>query len=92
MIRSDHRENLKRGGVCIFYKEHLLFILRTDITFFKECIVGEINVNNSKYLLTCVYRCPNQSVDEMKAFPSGLEETCSSIALESHLYSCFVDD
>ena len=75
MVRSDHPQNLKRGGACIVYKEHLSFILRTDITFLKECIVGEINVKNSKCFITCVYRSPNQSVDGMKAFLSDLEQT-----------------
>ena len=58
MVRSDHPQNLKRGGVCILYKEHLPFVLRNDITFLNECIVGEINVNNSKFFITCVYRSP----------------------------------
>ena len=54
--------------------------------------MGEINVKNSKSFISCVYRSPNQSVDEMKAFLSGLEQTCSSIALESPLCSCIVGD
>ena len=40
MIRSDHPSNTKRGGVCIYYKEHLPFIRRNDITSLDECIVG----------------------------------------------------
>ena len=92
LVRSDHPQNLKRGGVCMLYKEHFSFILRTDITFLKECIVGEIKVKNSKCFITCVYRSPNQYADEMKDFLSGLEQTCTSIALESPLCSCIVGD
>ena len=32
MIRSDHPSNTKRGGVCIYYKDHLQFVRRDDIT------------------------------------------------------------
>ena len=42
MIRSDHPSNAKRGGVCIFYKDHLSFVRRTDITYLDECLIGEI--------------------------------------------------
>ena len=54
MIRSDHPSNTKRGGVCIYYKEHLPFVRRDDITCLDECIVGEIKVKNSKCFVTCL--------------------------------------
>ena len=31
MIRADHPSNTKRGGVCIYYKEHLPLIRKIDI-------------------------------------------------------------
>ena len=39
MIRSDHPSDTKRGGVCIYYKEHLPFINRTDLSFINECLL-----------------------------------------------------
>ena len=42
MIRSDHPSNTKRGGVCLYYKQHLPFVRRDDITSLDECIIGEI--------------------------------------------------
>ena len=45
IIRSDHPMNLKRGGVCIFFKETLpLNIL--NITQLNECLVVEKLDNN----------------------------------------------
>ena len=92
MIISDHTSNTKRGGVCIFYKEHLPFIRRNDITCLDECIVGEIKVKNSKCFVTCVYRSPSQTADEVDLFLSGFEQVCSSIALESPFCSVIVGD
>ena len=83
MLRSDHPSNTKRGGVCIYYKEHLPFVRRDDIANLDECIVGEIKVKNSKCFVTCLYRSPNQTADETDIFLSGLEQIWSSIALES---------
>ena len=43
MIRSDHPSNTKTGGVCIYYKEHLPFVRRNDISIIDECLVLLIN-------------------------------------------------
>ena len=85
MVRSDHPSDTKRGGVCIYYKEHLPFVRRDDITFLNECIVGEIKIKNKKCFVTCVYRSPSQTAEETDIFLSTFEQTCSSIALESPL-------
>ena len=92
MIRSDNASNTKRGVVCLFYKEHLPFVRRTDITYLNECIVGEIKIKNSKWFVTCAYRSPIQTADEIDIFMTGFEQICSSIALESPFCSVIVGD
>ena len=86
MIRSDHPSGNKRGGVCIYYKEHIPFVNRRDITFLNECIVGEIQIKNKKCFITCIYRSPSQNQDEIDAFLSNYDRVCSSIALENSTY------
>ena len=92
MIRSDNPSNTKRGRVCIYYKDHLPFVRRDDITFLDECLVGEIKIKKSKCIVTCVYRSSNQTAYETDIFLSGLEQICSSIALESPLCSFVIGD
>ena len=46
MMRADHPSNTKRGGVCLYYKEHLRIIRRNDISNLKECLVTEITAKN----------------------------------------------
>ena len=65
MIRSDHPSNTKRGGVCIYYKNYLPLVKRNDISLLNECLVCEVNVRKSKCFVTCVYRSPNQSNEEI---------------------------
>ena len=75
MIRSDHpSSDTKRESVCIYYKEHLAFTRRNDITFLDECLVGEIKIKNKKCFVTCVYQTPTQTEDETKVFLSGFEQ------------------
>ena len=55
LIRADHPSDSKRGGVCIYYKEHILLIKRDDICTSDNCLVTEIHSQGEKCFLTCVY-------------------------------------
>ena len=45
LLRVDHPNNIKRGGVRTYFKESLPLIRRNDLTNIKDCLVTEINVN-----------------------------------------------
>ena len=93
MIRSDHSSGTKRGGVCIYYKDHLPFVNRSDISsLLDECIVGEIRIQNKKCFITCIYRSPSQTSDEFDSFLFDYDQVCSSIASENPLMSFVIGD
>ena len=54
MARSDDPSNTKRGCVCIYYKEHMPFVRRTDIAFLDECIVAEIKLKKKIVCYLCL--------------------------------------
>ena len=68
LIRSDHPSDLRRGEVCIYYKEHIPLIKREDICTLGNCLVTEIRSKGRKSFLTCIYRSPSQSHDEFESF------------------------
>ena len=48
LFRCDHPSNLRRGGVSLYFKDHLLLTIRTNLTTLDECLVCEIqNGSNS---------------------------------------------
>ena len=51
LIRSDHPSDLKRRGVCIYYKEHIPLIKRDDTCTLGNCLVTEIRSQNEKCFL-----------------------------------------
>ena len=54
LLWADHPTNKKRGGVCMYYKEHLPIIKREDLCTLKECLVTEIRVDKKKiYFPAC---------------------------------------
>ena len=48
LIRADHPSNSKRGGVCIFFQEHIPLIKRDDICTLDNCLVTEIRSQGEK--------------------------------------------
>ena len=72
MYRADHPSDIKRGGVCIYYKPMLpLKVLSTN--FLRECINFEVSVGNKKCRLIHLYRTPSQSPNEFHDFLINLE-------------------
>ena len=72
IIRADNPMDLKKGGVCIYFKQTLpLNVL--NITQLKECLVAEILYNNKKCFLVTLYRSPSQSDIEFDDFITNLE-------------------
>ena len=74
LLKAYHPNNIKRGGVCICFKESLPLIRRDDLTNLKDCVITKINVNNEKCLFTCLYRSLSQNHD-------GLEHLCTNFDL-----------
>ena len=79
LIRADHPRDLKRGGVCIYYKEHLPLIYKPNLTLLVECLICELKIGNKKCFITVLYRSPSQSLEEFEIFKNGWENTISNI-------------
>ena len=80
LIRVDHPSNVKRGGVCIYYKNHLPLKL-TNINFLHECLTIELHIKNKLCVLDALYRSPSQSHNELSSFITNLESTLQAITL-----------
>ena len=50
LLRADHPSNKKRGGVCMYYKEHLPITKRDDLCTLKENHVTKIVVGKKKVI------------------------------------------
>ena len=68
LIRSDHPSDSKRGGVCIYYKEHIPLIKRDNICTSDNCLVTEIRSKGEKHFSTCIDHSPSQSHNEFENF------------------------
>ena len=72
MVRNDHPNNVKRGGVCVYYKSCLpICILNTSIL--NECVALSIEHDKKEIIFLSVYRSPSQSPDEFNKFLQNFE-------------------
>ena len=81
-----------RGGVCIYYKEHIPLIKRDDICTLDNCLVTEIHSQGEKCFLTCIYCSPSQSRDEFDDFYTKFDLLLCNINQEFPLRSVAMGD
>ena len=69
LICEDHPDNIKRGGVCIYYKESL-HVRVLSSPYLKEALLLEMIDNNKKIIVSVIYRSPSQNNREFNSFLS----------------------
>ena len=67
LVRADHPNEVKRGGVSIYYIESLP-VRVISISYLKEAVLLELVQNNNKTFVSVIYRSPIQTNDEFNQF------------------------
>ena len=78
LIRADHPGNLKRGGVCLYYKENLL-LRHIKTEYFPQCLLCRISIQNQTGYLVVTYRSPNQNNNEFNEFLTNFERLLNHV-------------
>ena len=78
LVRADHTNDIKRGGVCIYYKESLPAGV-IYLSYFEEALLLEMTYHNKNLIVSVIYRSPSQSINEFDSFLSNLEKLVSDI-------------
>jgi len=73
-----------KGGVCVYYRDHIPLKHRVDLQTTPETIVCEINLDRNKKLFFIVaYRSPSQDTDTTKTFFKNLQKMLDKIKREN---------
>ena len=73
LVRADNLNNVKRGGVCIYYKESLP-VRAINLPHFNEALLLEMSHDNKKVIVSVIYRSPSQNNNEFDLFLSNFEK------------------
>ena len=78
LIRADHPDDVKRGGVCLYLKENLTLKV-IDNSFIAQCIVCEITLQNQAGYVAVTHRSLDQAVIEFDAFLTNFDKLLNQI-------------
>ena len=68
IYRSDHPNDVKRGGVCLYFKDSLATKQRKDLQILDECIISELTIGRKKVFFVVVYRSLSQNSESFILF------------------------
>ena len=80
--KEDHPLNVKRGGVCIYYKISLPLEIK-DNHYAKECINFEIKIKDKLCNFITLYSSPNQCQDDFGSFINNFELNLDSVMVNN---------
>ena len=78
LVRADHPNNVKQGGVCIYCKESLT-VRVINFPHLLEALLLELNNQNKKIIILSLYRSLSQNSKEFKSFLTNFEHLLSDI-------------
>ena len=82
-FKSNHPQNVKRGGVGLYVKESLPSQNRSDLVTLPECVVCEIQLDRKKYFFVVIYRSPSQDQSVFDDFTINFELLLSKLQAEN---------
>ena len=82
-FKSNHPQNVKRGGVGLYVNESLPSQNHSDLVTLSECVVCEIQLNRKKYFFVVIYRSPSQDQSEFDDFTINFELLLSKLHAEN---------
>ena len=87
LIRSDIPSDSKRGGVFIYYKEHIALIKQDDICTLDNCLVTEICSQSENIFLPVYTVHLSQNHEEFERYGVNFDLLLSSVNNEYPLCS-----
>ena len=91
MVRTDHSNNVKRGGVCIYFKESLP-VRVINLPYLQEALLLELNDQNKKVIISSLFPSPSQNSEEFESFLTNFEHLLSDINTLKPSFSVILGD
>ena len=79
---ADRPDNVKRGVVCMYYKENLSHRI-ISTSYFNQFLLYKVTCQNQKGYIAVIYSSPSQSCNEFEDFLFNLEKIVNQITKNS---------
>ena len=74
LTRADHPDNIKRGGVCLYFKKSLA-LRKIQLSHITECLLSEVHVKGQVGFTIVSYHSPSQTNSQFDDFLSVLRNS-----------------
>ena len=91
LVRADHPDDVKRGGVCLYYRENLTLQL-VDTPYIEQCILCEIHIQNTTGYVAVIYRSPSQSSNEFEEFLVNFDKILNQVNMLKSSFTIILED
>ena len=91
LLRAGHSDNVKRGGVRLYYRENLTLQL-VDTTYIEQCILCEINIQNTTGYVALIFRSPSQSSNEFEEFLVNFDKLLNQVNMLKSSFTVILGD
>ena len=78
LLRTDHSNNLKKGGVCLYFKDDLS-LRQIETSYFSQCMLCELTIQNKVGYIVVIYHSPSQSATEFDNFLINFEKLLNHV-------------
>ena len=80
---TDAEGGRPKGGVCLYFKEHVPIVERKDLVFTDETIIAEIKLRRKKIFFILSYRPPSKNtIGDVASYCSKMKDSIDKIAKE----------
>ena len=91
LVQSDYLSNIKRGDVCLYYKENLS-LRSINVPFPSECVLCEVTLQSQKDCVIVICRSPSQSTVAFDEFLSNFENLFNFVKVFEPCFTIIMDD
>ena len=91
LIRADHPDNIKRGGVCLYFKKSLA-LRKIELSHITECLLCEVNVKGQVGFIIVSYRSPSQTISQFDDFLSSFEKLFDNVQILQPAFRVILGD
>ena len=74
LIRADHPENIKRRGVCLYFKKSLV-LRKIELSHIAEFLLCKVNVKGQVGFIMAIYSSPGQTDSKFDDFYQTFYQT-----------------
>ena len=89
MVRADHPNSVKRGGVFIYYKEYLPVRI-INLPYLEQALLLELNDESKKIIISNLYRSPSQNSKKFESFLTNFEISCLTLTPVNHHFLSYL--